>query len=359
VSGRRPMHKGVPRKTVAIPGNPADPQGFHVAISEWMEWLQFHRYAPQTVLDRSWNLANFVSWAEVRGITRPAEVTLPVLEAYQRHVFLRRKPDGMPLSYSAQVKALIPLKGFFAWCTRNHRILYNPASELVLPRKTHPLPKATLSIDETEVVLSLPDTANPLGLRDRAILEMLYATAMRRGELVNLDLADVDLPRGWLTLRETKNRWDRVVPMGERATSWLVRYLNESRPQLVIGLDPGAVFLAANGERLGAKWLSSHVHHYLDASGVGKPGSCHLFRHTAATLMLEGGADIRYVQELLGHRELSSTHIYTRVAPERLAAVHAACHPGAKIKIKKAISASQQAALDDPHPIVEGDNNDD
>jgi integrase/recombinase XerD len=89
------------------------------------------------------------------------------------------------------------------------------------------------------------------------------------------------------------------------------------------------VFLATNGERLGATWLSGQVHHYVDASEVGKSGSCHLFRHTCATLMLEGGADIRYIQELLGHRDLGSTHIYTRVAPERLAAIHAATHPGA------------------------------
>ena len=97
----------------------------------------------------------------------------------------------------------------------------------------------------------------------------------------------------------------------------------------MIGQDPGAVFLATNGGRLGATWLTGQVHRYIEASGVGKTGSCHLFRHTAATLMVERGADIRYVQELLGHRDLSSTHIYTRVAPERLAAIHSATHPGA------------------------------
>jgi integrase/recombinase XerD len=154
---------------------------------------------------------------------------------------------------------------------------------------------------------------------------------MRRGELVGLDLADVDLARGWLTLRVTKTRWDRVVPMGPRASAWLVRYLGEARPHLVLDDAVPAVFLATNGERLGATWLTSQVHRYVEASGTGKSGSCHLFRHSAATLMLEGGADIRYVQELLGHRSLDSTHIYTRVAPERLAAVHAATHPGAAL----------------------------
>jgi integrase/recombinase XerD len=119
--------------------------------------------------------------------------------------------------------------------------------------------------------------------------------------------------------------------MGERAAAVVLSYLDTARPALVFGEDPGALFLAGNGERLGVKWLSSQVHHYLEASGVGKPGSCHLFRHTAATLMLEGGADIRYVSELLGHRDATSTQLYTRIAPDRLAAVHLACHPGARL----------------------------
>jgi integrase/recombinase XerD len=181
-------------------------------------------------------------------------------------------------------------------------------------------------------VLSLPDTATTFGLRDRAVLEVLYASALRRGELCGLDLPDVDLARGWLMLRKTKTRYDRVVPMGERASAWVLRYLSEARPQLLFGRDPGALFIAANGERLGVKWLSSHVHHYVEAADLGKSGSCHLFRHTAATLMLEAGADIRYVQELLGHRRITSTQIYTHVAPERLAAVHAATHPGASLQ---------------------------
>ena len=102
------------------------------------------------------------------------------------------------------------------------------------------------------MILAISDTDTPIGLRDRAVMEILYATAMRRGELAGLDLPDVDLARRWLTLRNTKNRWDRVVPMGERAAAWLTRYLTDARPQLVVGEDPGAVFLATNGERLAA-----------------------------------------------------------------------------------------------------------
>jgi len=329
MSPRRSQPKRGGRKTFAIPGDPTDPEGFAAVGADWLEWLATHNYAHTTLIDRSFYLATFVTWAELRGVSRPRDVTLPVLEAYQRHVSLRRKSDGTPLSWSTQSKCLIPLRVFFSWCAKSRRIAYNPASELVMPRQDHKLPSATLSHEEAEMVLAVPDTQTVIGLRDRTVMELLYATAMRRGEVVGLDLPDVDLARRWLTLRHTKNRWDRVVPMGTRAAAWLTRYLADARPELLVGEDPGAVFLATNGERLGSTWLTGAVHRYIAGSGTGKTGSCHLFRHSAATLMVERGADIRYVQELLGHRDLSSTHIYTRVAPERLAAIHAATHPGA------------------------------
>jgi integrase/recombinase XerD len=331
VSPRRSQPKRGGKSVFAVPGDPADPDGFSAIASDWLEWLGAHNYSHMTLVDHSYWLATFAAWAELRGVSRPADVTLAVLEAYQRHVSLRRKPDGTALSWSTQARALVALRAFFAWCKKTRRLLSNPAAELVMPRQSHKLPGATLCHDEAEAVLAVPDVETVIGLRDRAVLELLYATGMRRGELVGLDLADVDLHRGWLTLRVTKTRWDRVVPMGPRASAWLVRYLGEARPHLVLDDAVPAVFLATNGERLGATWLTSQVHRYVEASGTGKSGSCHLFRHSAATLMLEGGADIRYVQELLGHRSLDSTHIYTRVAPERLAAVHAATHPGAAL----------------------------
>ena len=330
MSPRRSQPKRGGRTTFTVPGDPSDPEGFAAVGADWLEWLAAHNYAHTTLIDRSFYLAKFVAWAGAAECLPARDVTLPVLEAYQRHVSLRRKSDGMPLSWSTQSKCLIPLRAFFSWAAKSRRIAYNPASELVMPRQEHKLPSATLSHDEAELVLSVPDTTTPIGLRDRTVMELLYATAMRRGEVVGLDLPDVDLARRWLTLRHTKNRWDRVVPMGERAAAWLVRYLADARPELV-------------GRRRSRCGVPRHQRgapggHVADRGrstatsrgrGSGKTGSCHLFRHSAATLMVERGADIRYVQELLGHRDLSSTHIYTRVAPERLAAIHAATHPGA------------------------------
>lgn len=199
------------------------------------------------------------------------------------------------------------------------------------------LPALVLTADEVEAVLAMPDTGTPLGLRDRAILELLYATAIRRGELVNLKLFDTDYARAALIVRQGKGNKDRVLPIGERALSWLATYRDEVRPGLVAGRDCMTLFLSRQGNPLDPKRLSEKVRGYVKESGIGKPGSCHLLRHTAATLMLEGGADIRFIQAMLGHESLETTQIYTRVSALKLAEIHAATHPGAKLARDRAM----------------------
>jgi integrase/recombinase XerD len=256
-------------------------------------------------------------------------VTLPVLEAYQRHLFHARKANGQPLSFHTQAQRLIPVKAYFAWAARTHRISANPASELVLPKTGQRLPADVLTPREAEAVLAVPDVATPLGIRDRAILEVFYSTAIRRAELAKLALGDVDRERAVVAVREGKGRRDRFVPIGARALHWLDRYVDRVRPGLVVPPDPGVLFLATDGQAIGVDWLSRTVKSYVEASGVGKHGSCHLFRHSAATSMLEAGADVRYVAEMLGHAKLETTQIYTRVSIHQLRAVHAATHPTA------------------------------
>jgi len=255
MSPRRSQPKRGGKSTFAVPGDLAAPDGFAAMSTDWLEWLSAHNYSHMTLVDHSYWLARFAAWAELRGVHRPADVTLAVLEAYQRHVSLQRKPDGSPLSWSTQARALVALRAFFSWCRRTKRLLSNPAAELVMPRQSHKLPGTTLNHDEAEAVLAVPDAATVIGLRDRAVLELLYATGMRRGELVGLDLADIDLARRWLTLRVTKTRWDRVVPMGERAAAWLVRYL----------AAPGPTWCVTKPSRR-CSWLPT-------ASGSGRRGS--------------------------------------------------------------------------------------
>ncbi len=218
-------------------------------------------------------------------------MTLPMLERYQLHLFYYCKPNGQPLTFRTQASRLVPVKAFFKWLTRSHVIFYNPASELALPRAEKRLPKAVLTASEMEAVLMLPDTGSPIGLRDRAILELLYATAIRRLELISLEVWDMDQARGSLFIRQGKGSKDRVVPVGARTEAWLRQYLDRARSALVSGTNEGRLFLSQHGGPLTPKRLSGRVKRYVAASGTSKTGSCHLFRHTAATLMLENGAE--------------------------------------------------------------------
>jgi len=229
---------------------------------------------------------------------------------------------------------LYQAKVFFAWMARRGHIPLDPAAGLEMPRPEHRLPGAILSIDEVEAVLAGPDVTTPLGLRDRAVLEIFYSTAIRRAELIKLALSDIDYGRATLFVRQGKGKKDRLVPVGGRALDWTRRYVDEVRPQLVAKTgDRGVLFLSALGRPICADWLTRTVHAYVAVGAPTKRGSCHLFRHSAATHMLEGGADIRYVAELLGHAKLETTQIYTRVSIEKLRAVHAATHPtGGKVK---------------------------
>jgi integrase/recombinase XerD len=169
------------------------------------------------------------------------------------------------------------------------------------------------------------------------MLEVFYSTAIRRVELINLKVFDVDWARSTLMIRQGKGKKDRVVPLGERAKSWLLAYYDQVRPGLIVGRDEGVLFLASGGGSLETRRLTEAVRTYIEQAGIAKPGSCHLLRHTAATLMLEGGADIRFIQALLGHASLDTTQIYAQVSIGKLAEIHAATHPGARLQHDQAL----------------------
>lgn len=308
-------------------GNPADPDGLFAYLLRYLESLKVKGCTEQTLYGTERYLRDFIAWCDTRGIERPHEVTKPILESYQRFLYYYRKRDGKPLSLSSQRGKLMPVRMYFRWLARHNHILYNPASDLDLPRTPRRLPRYVLTVAEVEAVMRQVDTREPMGLRDRAILETLYSTGMRRMELVNLTVPDIDLERGTVLIRQGKGRKDRMIPIGERALGWIGRYLAHARLHLVKPPDEGTLFLTREGEAFNGEWLSNIVSRYVDQANLGKRGSCHLFRHTMATLMLEGGADVRYIQAMLGHAELSTTTIYTQVAIRALKAIHGATHP--------------------------------
>jgi integrase/recombinase XerD len=316
------------RARTAVSGDPLDPRGFPVAVAAFCDSLLARHYSERTVDGREEHLAHLAGWLAERGVQRPAEVTRPLLQRYQRWLFWYRTEQGRPLSLRRQYERLVAVRLFFGFLARQNRILYNPAADLELPRLTRRLPRWVLTPSEVERVLQQPDLSDPIGVRDRALLETLYATGVRRVELAGLSLYDLDAERGTLLVRHGKGRKDRVVPIGERAVRWIEKYLAEVRPLLIVEPDEGTMFLG-NGEAIGLHRLTELVRDYVDASSIGKRGSCHLFRHSMATAMLEGGADVRYVQEMLGHALLETTQLYTKVSIRQLQRVYAASHPAA------------------------------
>jgi len=308
-------------------GNLGDPQGMAVFMDRFLEWMQVTNYSERTVENRLLYLSYFIQWAEDRGVTRPCEVTKPILERYQRSLYQHRKKDGEPLSFRSQHSRLVPIRAWFKWLTKNNHILYNPASELELPRLETRLPKHVLTIREAETVLRVPNLLDPLGVRDRAILEVLYSTGIRRMEVINLKLYDIDSDRGTLMVRQGKGKKDRMVPVGSRALLWIDKYLTEVRHTLLLDPNDVTLFITHLGEAFTPNRLTQMVREYIVAADIGKSGSCHLFRHTMATLMLENGADVRFIQAMLGHAKLETTQIYTQVSIRKLKEIHEATHP--------------------------------
>jgi integrase/recombinase XerD len=243
-----------------------------------------------------------------------------------------RKKNGDPLSFRSQSLRLSSLKAFFSHLAKHHMILYNPASEIELPKQEKRLPRNVMTRAEAEKVLNTADTTEPLGIRDRAMLELIYCTGMRRMELSGLKLYDIDAERGTIMIRRGKGRKDRMVPLSERALAWIEKYVAQVRPELVIDPDDGTLFLTTIGEAFGLTRITQLVRNYVAAAKIGKTGSCHMFRHTIATLMLENGADVRVIQQLLGHAKLETTQIYTQVSIRMLKRVHDQTHPATKLK---------------------------
>lgn len=232
------------------------------------------------------------------------------------------------MSARTQHGRITPIRVWFKWLAKQNFILYNPASDLDLPRLDRRLPRHVLTVKEAETVLAVPDLDTATGLRGRAMLETLYSTGMRRMELLNLQVFDLDAERGTVMIRQGKGKKDRMVPIGERAIAWIEKYRDDVRPELATGADEGTLFLTHLGEAFTPNRLTQLVREYVQAAAIGKSGSCHLFRHTMATLMLENGADIRYIQAILGHAELSTTQVYTQASIRQLKAIHTATHPG-------------------------------
>ena len=310
-----------------IPGDTGDPQSLSALLGRYLFWIETHHYAANTVAIRRTNLTLFIEWCLDRDVTQPVQVTREMVERFQRHLFHYRKADGQRLTIATQIHRLSALRRWFAWLSRERLVPVNPTADMQLPKEEQRLPRNMLTQSEAEAVMEQPDTSTLYGLRDRAMLETFYSTGIRRAELATLEMSDIDEGRHTVLIRLGKGRKDRVVPIGDRALAWIDKYSRECRSRFVRDSSQHVLFLSSTGRRMHVNHLSQLVRNYVERAGVGKRGGCHLFRHTAATLMLEGGADVRFIQAFLGHAKLTTTQIYTHVAIDKLQEVHRRCHP--------------------------------
>ncbi len=311
-----------------------EPEGFGVLGEKYFESLAVINCSQATINNKHFNLRLFADWCEARDITKPDVLTQKQAEQYQRHLHYYRKKDGQPLCIGTQRSRMTAIKMFYRWLIKAGFQFSSPIDAVELPKIGQQLPKAVLSEQEMEAILAQANLATATGLRDRAIMETLYSTGIRRAECTRLKVNDIDEGRGLVRVNQGKGQKDRIIPIGQRALYWIKRYQLESRVKLIKQVAEPALFLATHGGAMRPGSLSGKLHQYILRSGVNKEGSVHIFRHTTATLMLENGADIRHIQVLLGHADLSTTQVYTHVAITHLKEVHEQTHP-AKLKGQK------------------------
>lgn len=280
-------------------------------------WLE-DGLSKNTLVSYRLDLAQFAEWLE-------KVENKPLISASQADIqqyLAVRFPQSKPRSIS---RLIASLRRFYRYCLREALLTTDPTEQIDSPKLPRALPKS-LNEDEVEALLKAPDIHEPLGLRDRAMLEILYASGLRVSELVGLKVTEVSLSEG--VIRVTgKGSKTRLVPMGELAVEWISRYLRESRPEILQKRLSDSLFVTQRGSAMTRQAFWYLIKRYALLAGISKPLSPHVLRHAFATHLLNHGADLRVVQMLLGHSDISTTQIYTHVARERLKQLHSMHHP--------------------------------
>lgn len=284
------------------------------------------RYARRTATQYVQAVRVLLAWLAGRGVSIPSARTADLV-AFQSELYTRRKTNGRPHSTGYHVNRLKAVKAFFRFLYRRGFVLQDPAAAVTYPRLEKRLPRNVLTQAEARKILEAANEKTPLGLRDRALLETLYGTGLRYAEIAGLSLDDVDVEDGLLRVVQGKGRKDRNVPLTGAAARAIDAYLLRGRPKLEAPRSTRFVFLTWRGRRLTNSALNPLLDRYAKRAGVTKHVTCHTFRHSIATHLLKGRADIRHIQALLGHASLSSTQLYTHVAIADLKDVLRRAHP--------------------------------
>jgi integrase/recombinase XerD len=302
------------------------------AVDAYLAELEARRYSHSRRLHAARTLERLLLYMrEAHSITDWRAINESQLRDFAVYAAIRHcTPKGRPISAASLRQWLSIIRSFLSWLHRTGHLLHNPAERLAFPHKEHSLPHV---LNESDIarLIETPDTTTILGLRDRALMEVLYATGIRHCEAHKLDLYDIDTAAHRLTVRLGKGQRDRLVPLTETSTHWLTRYVTVARPELAAGKLWGkgkrrgqpkivpptsALWLSVTGHRLSYQMIADRIRDYALQAEV--RASVHTFRHCCATHLLRGGASIRHVQQLLGHRDLNTTGLYTHLELEDL-----------------------------------------
>ncbi len=273
----------------------------------------------------------FLEYLQSENIQSIAEVDTKLLIRYQIYLSTLKNKKGKPYNPSTQNHEISAVRKLYKLLRRKGEVFYNPADGLEGAKTGKSLPKNILSVEEMKNILDEPDTKTPRGIRDKAIMELLYSTAIRRNEVVNLNLDDLNPDDGTILIKNGKGNKDRVVPCGKNAWKWLDKYLRECRPHYADKNEP-AVFISRKYGGIEKQGIYMMVKQYALQAGIKKTISPHSFRASCATHLAENGCDIRFIQELLGHSSPSTTAIYIQVAIKKLKEIHTKFHPRERLE---------------------------
>jgi integrase/recombinase XerD len=307
-------------------------------IAAYEKWIALQGFSEDSATDHRQKLNRFWSFLDDRGLIEAGRPDLggidrELIADYQAHLFeVVSEVTGKRLSTASQINYLSYLQNFYRFLKTTGRVSFNPTDIIKLPRQPQVLPHVLLTPPEVRRLLSVPDLSNPLGYRDRVMLEVFWSTGIRLGEAVKLHTADVDLDQGLLTLKAPKGRKDRAVPVGEGAIGWLENYINDVRPVILKQSKADEknslwLFLSRFGRKMDRSGVFYKLQSYARRAKLKKKIGTHTFRHTLASEMLRAGADLRHIQEMLGHDNLATTQRYLHIVKAELKKVHGKTHP--------------------------------
>jgi integrase/recombinase XerD len=293
-----------------------------ITIAEFKNQLKARGYAESTVLWYGVSLDQFKRYLDDKGIRDIRQVNHPMILDYQEHLMT------LPLAMETKAVRIRAVKRLFEGLAEAHKLLINPTEGIVETSRRNRKIGTVLTLDEVKKLLAQPNLAKPTHIRDRAIMETFYSTGIRLNELISLEVYDVDLKEKIIFIRKGKGNKQRVVPMGKHAAGYIREYIEKARPRHA-RKNPRErrLFLTDSGRPLTKLNVEQFIRKYRIEAGIKKPASPHALRRTCATHLLQQGADIRYVQELLGHKDLRTTQQYTKVMPLEVKKVHDNAHP--------------------------------